>query len=147
VGIKDRFGLLRRPRDDGGLAARAPLAMTEGVRRPLEILGFGFPVYSFSLLLMQRGGSVYILTNRPNGVLYVGVSSQLFNRIIQHKQRVHPKSFTARYNATMLVYFEHFERIETAIAREKQIKAGSRKAKIKLIEGLNPRWEDLHDKL
>jgi putative endonuclease len=96
---------------------------------------------------MQRGGSVYILTNRPNGVLYVGVSSQLFNRIIQHKQRVHPKSFTARYNATMLVYFEHFERIETAIAREKQIKAGSRKAKIKLIEGLNPRWEDLHDKL
>ena len=96
---------------------------------------------------MQRGGSVYITASRPNGVLYVGVSSELYNRVTQHRQRTDPKSFTARYNATMLVYFEHFERIETAIAREKQIKAGSRQAKIKLIEGLNPRWKDLYDTL
>ncbi len=96
---------------------------------------------------MQRGGSVYITASRPNGVLYVGVSSDLYKRITQHKQRVHPKSFTARYNCHTLVYFEHFDSIVAAIAREKQIKAGSRKAKIKLIESINPRWEDLYGTL
>ena len=71
----------------------------------------------------------------------------MYKRITQHKQRVHPKSFTARYNCHTLVYFEHFDSIVAAIAREKQIKAGSRKAKIKLIESINPRWEDLYGTL
>ena len=96
---------------------------------------------------MVRGGSIYIMTNRPNGVLYTGVTSRLPQRIAEHKQGVHPKGFTAQYNLHTLVYFEHFDRIETAIAREKQIKAGSRQAKIKLIEKMNPRWLDLFEQI
>ncbi len=96
---------------------------------------------------MERGGSVYIMTNRPNGVLYTGMSSKVVSRVAEHKAGVHPKGFSARYNLHTLVYFEHFDRVEKAIAREKQIKAGSRKAKIRLIESINPRWLDLYDKL
>ncbi|MCO6482382.1 MAG: GIY-YIG nuclease family protein [Flavobacteriales bacterium] len=93
---------------------------------------------------MRRGGSVYILANRANGVLYTGVTSNLVRRVLEHRARKHPGSFTARYNVFLLVYYEHFDRIVAAIAREKQIKAGSRKAKIKLIESMNPGWKDLH---
>ena len=96
---------------------------------------------------MRRGGSVYIMASRPNGVLYSGVTSRLAVRVIEHRERKYPKSFTARYNCHTLVYFEHFGSIVEAIAREKQIKAGSRKAKVKLIEGMNPRWEDLYGSL
>ena len=87
------------------------------------------------------------MANRPNGVLYTGVTSRLPKRIAEHKQGIHPKGFTARYNLHTLVYYEHFDRIEAAIAREKQIKAGSRLAKIKLIEKMNPRWQDLYKSL
>ncbi len=96
---------------------------------------------------MQRGGSIYITTNRPNGVLYVGVTSELIIRIQQHKTKFYPNSFSARYNLDQLVYFEHFPYIEEAIAREKQLKGGSRARKIALIESLNPRWRDLFDDL
>ncbi len=65
-------------------------------------------------------------------------------RICEHKKHVHPKSFTANYNLELLVYYEGFHRIEEAIAREKQIKAGSRKKKEELINGLNPEWRDLY---
>ena len=93
---------------------------------------------------MQRGGYVYILTNKNKSVLYVGVTSQLRNRIYEHKTKNNPKSFSARYNLDMLVYYKSFSRIEEAIHREKQIKSGSREKKIRLINSINPEWKDLY---
>ena len=93
---------------------------------------------------MKRGGYVYIMTNKNRTTLYTGVTSDLPKRIWEHRSHVHPKSFTARYNLELLVYYEGFQRIEEAIAREKQIKAGSRKKKEELINGLNPKWKDLY---
>lgn len=96
---------------------------------------------------MHRGGAVYILTNRNNNVLYTGVTSDLYARLIEHKEKRYPQSFTARYNVSKLVYFEGFHSIEEAIAREKQIKAGSRKKKIELIESINSEWVDLFEEI
>jgi putative endonuclease len=90
---------------------------------------------------------IYITTNRPNGVLYTGLTSELKHRIHSHKTKKYKNAFTARYNADKLVYFEEYNSILTAQAREKQIKAGSRAKKIKLIETLNPDWLDLFDTL
>ncbi len=92
---------------------------------------------------MNRQPAVYLLTNRQNGTLYTGTTSDLTKRIWQHKNKV-AKGFSARYNLTSLVYFELFEDMYQAISREKQIKAGSRSAKIKLIESTNPGWRDLY---
>lgn len=88
---------------------------------------------------------VYILTNKYNTVLYTGVTSNIYIRILEHRDKVHP-GFTAKYNVHKLVYFEGFEDINKAIAREKQIKAGSRQKKLDLINSLNPTWEDLWEK-
>lgn len=96
---------------------------------------------------MEKGGWVYITTNRPDGVLYVGVTSDLIQRIGQHKAKHYPNSFSARYNLDQLVYFEEFSSIVEAIAREKQLKAGSRAKKVALIEKNNPRWRDLYPDL
>ena len=85
---------------------------------------------------------VYILASKKNGTLYVGVTNSLFRRAWQHKQKA-ADSFTARYGVTQLVYFEDFRDVTNAIAREKQIKAGSRAKKIALIEGQNREWRDL----
>ncbi len=83
------------------------------------------------------------MTNSYNTVLYTGVSSDLKSRLLQHKSKKHPDSFTARYNTDKLVYFEKCETIGDAIKREKQIKGGSRKKKIELINSINPEWNDL----
>ncbi len=96
---------------------------------------------------MERGGATYIVTNRPNGVLYVGMTSELIIRTWKHKTRFYPNSFSARYNLHHLVYYELFPTIVEAIAREQQLKAGSRKKKIALIEAFNPTWKDLYDDL
>ncbi|OFY92904.1 MAG: hypothetical protein A3K10_08550 [Bacteroidetes bacterium RIFCSPLOWO2_12_FULL_31_6] len=96
---------------------------------------------------MERGGFTYITTNKNNTVLYVGVTSDLKDRIHQHKTKHFPTSFSAKYNVDKLVYFETFFNIEEAIVREKQLKAGSRKKKIDLINSLNPEWKDLFDEL
>jgi putative endonuclease len=96
---------------------------------------------------MKRGGYMYIMTNKGNKVLYTGVTSLLRKRVIQHRKKEFSGSFTARYNVDKLVYYEGFHRIEDAIFREKQIKAGSRIKKIKLIESLNPEYKDLFDEL
>lgn len=85
-----------------------------------------------------------MVTNKHNTTIYTGVSSELYYRITQHKEKYYPKSFTAKYNCDKLVYYELFDHIEDAIAREKQIKAGSRGKKIKLIETMNPEWRDLY---
>jgi putative endonuclease len=73
------------------------------------------------------------------------VTSDLVDRIKKHKEKKYTKSFTARYNADKLVYFEKFDSVVEAIKREKQIKGGSRKKKIELIERINPGWNDLSD--
>ncbi len=92
---------------------------------------------------MERGGAIYILTNKNNTVLYTGVTSDLRKRLYEHKNKLFVSSFTSRYNVLKLVYYKVFTSIEEAIAREKQIKGGSRKKKIVMIEGTNPEWRDL----
>ena len=92
---------------------------------------------------MEKGGFVYIMTNKNHTVLYTGVTSNLINRVQQHIQRLMPGSFTSRYNINKLVYYHHFPFVKMAIAEEKRIKAGNRQAKITLIESINPDWEDL----
>jgi putative endonuclease len=95
---------------------------------------------------MQKEYSVYILTNKTNTVLYTGFSGQLAARAGEHKEKKYP-GFTKRYDVTKLVYFESFPDALSAIAREKQIKAGSRRKKIELINGMNPEWKDLSEDL
>lgn len=89
-------------------------------------------------------GFVYILTNDNNSVLYTGVTSNLKERLSQHKSKKHPQSFSARYNIRKLVYFKSFDTIGEAIKREKLIKGGSRKKKLELINSINPEWIDLN---
>ena len=96
---------------------------------------------------MKRGGHVYIITNKNNTTLYTGVTSNLPKRIWQHKISFYPNSFSARYNLNKLVYYEFYSRIEEAIAVEKQIKAGSRAKKEKLINSQNLSWNDLYDEI
>ena len=88
-------------------------------------------------------GFVYIMTNDNNTVLYTGVTSDLRVRVREHKEKRYPESFTGRYNIRKLVYFQSFTSITEAIRREKQIKGGSRKKKIELINRMNPEWQDL----
>jgi putative endonuclease len=92
---------------------------------------------------MIRGGAVYILTNSGNTTLYTGVTSNLIKRLYEHKNGIYAKSFTRKYALTKLVYYEVFLNIEDAIAKEKQIKGGSRLKKENLILSLNPNWYDL----
>ena len=91
---------------------------------------------------MQKQPAVYLLSNKPNGTFYIGVTSDLPKRIWEHKNKV-VKGFSEKYNLTKLVYFELYEDMAQAITREKQLKAGSRSTKIELIESLNPHWVDL----
>tara|TARA_R110002051_G_scaffold323953_1_gene419291 strand:+ start:125 stop:418 length:294 start_codon:yes stop_codon:yes gene_type:complete len=93
----------------------------------------------------MKTGFIYIITNKNNTTLYVGVTSNLAKRIQQHKDKFYKNSFSARYNLDKLVYFEKHQSIKVAIVREKQLKAGSRVRKIKLIESINPEWRDLYD--
>lgn len=95
---------------------------------------------------MTKQPAVYLVTNRPNGTLYTGVTSNLAARIWQHRNKT-ISGFASRYNLTRLVYFECFEDMYNAITREKQIKAGSRAAKIRLIETSNPNWNDLYESI
>jgi len=92
---------------------------------------------------MIKTGIVYILSNKSNTVLYTGVTSNLEQRLYQHRIGFFKNSFTSKYKTNKLVYFEEFFDINDAIAREKQIKAGSRKRKNALIESINPEWNEL----
>ena len=89
----------------------------------------------------------YMTANRPNGVIYTGVTSELKYRIQSHKTKKYKNSFSARYNVDKLVWFEEFDSIIAARARERQLKAGSRAKKVKLIEAMNPEWKDLYETL
>ena len=86
---------------------------------------------------------VYMMTNRRDGTLYVGVTSNLVQRVWQHKSGF-VEGFTKRYSLHRLAWFEVHETMESAISREKQLKAGNRKRKLRLIEALNPDWRDLY---
>lgn len=96
---------------------------------------------------MTRGGTVYIMTNPTNTVLYTGVTSNIIARVQQHKTKAHSGGFTAKYNCSKLVYYNFFPTIEEAILEEKRIKGGSRKKKLDLINAGNPEWLDLSDQL
>ena len=87
--------------------------------------------------------SVYILASRKNGTLYIGVTNNLKSRVYEHKAKYN-KSFTSKYDVSLLVYFEVHESIESAIVREKQLKKWNRLWKIRIIEEKNPDWEDLY---
>ncbi len=91
----------------------------------------------------MRPGFIYIITNYANTTLYIGVTSDLPKRILEHKEKRYQNSFTSRYNLNKLVYYEQFQMIGDAIGREKQLKGGSRAKKEELINKLNPNWTDL----
>ena len=94
----------------------------------------------------ERLPAVYIMASRCNGTLYVGVTSKLIQRAWQHRDGA-VEGFTKRYGCKLLVWFETADTMESAILREKQIKAGSRAKKLALIEAANPQWRDLYPEL
>ena len=96
--------------------------------------------------LGMAGGWVYIMTNRANGVLYVGVTSDLVRRVWEHREGI-VDGFTKQYGLKRLVYFERHEDIQTAIQREKTMKHWSRAWKVGLIVTGNPDWRDLADEI
>lgn len=95
----------------------------------------------------MKPGFIYIVTNTYNTTLYIGVTSNLPKRILEHIEKRFENSFTSRYNLNKLVYYEQFQMIGDAIAREKQLKGGSRSAKVKLIQSMNPLWKDLFEEI
>jgi predicted GIY-YIG superfamily endonuclease len=90
--------------------------------------------------------AIYIMTNKPVGTLYTGVTSNLAQRVYQHKKSLF-KGFTSRYGCKILVYYEIFDEMIYAIIREKQLKGGSRMQKLRLIESFNPYWRDLSESI
>jgi len=89
-------------------------------------------------------GWVYIVTNKPHGVLYIGVTSDLEGRIWEHRNHIH-RGFTNSYNCTRLVWYEDYDDITDAIYREKRLKTWERAWKIRLVEEMNPEWNDLFE--
>ena len=96
--------------------------------------------------MKTRGGYVYLMTNKRDTVIYTGVTSDLRKRVYEHREGL-AEGFTKKYNVKKLVYYEIADDIESAIAREKQIKAGSRKKKIDLVKSMNPAFKDLYPDL
>jgi putative endonuclease len=92
------------------------------------------------------GGYVYILTNRPNGTLYVGVTNDLVRRVAEHREGT-VMGFTKTYGLKQLVYFETYDDIRLAVQREKNMKHWSRTWKVRLILASNPLWKDLFESL
>ena len=94
----------------------------------------------------MRQPAVYIMASRRNGTLYTGVTSDLARRAFEHRTSIQA-GFTARYGCKLLVFYEFYNDMPGAIAREKQIKGGSRRKKLALIETVNPQWTDLYESL
>jgi putative endonuclease len=93
---------------------------------------------------MSKQFYVYMMTNKRNTVLYTGVTNDLQRRVFEHKNKL-VEGFTKKYNIYKLIFYEVYNDVNNVIAREKQIKGGSRAKKIKLIEEMNSRWDDLFD--
>jgi putative endonuclease len=96
--------------------------------------------------MKQKYYYVYILSNKYNNVLYVGITNDLIRRVYEHKNKL-VEGFTEKYNVDKLVYYELFNDPINAITREKQLKGYSRKKKVELINSFNPEWEDLYESL
>ncbi len=94
----------------------------------------------------MKNGYVYIVTNKPFGTLYIGVTSNLIKRIWEHKEK-RIEGFTKRYGLDLLVYYEMHEQIESAINREKQMKEWNRNWKLRQIMEMNPDWKDLYNEI
>jgi putative endonuclease len=92
------------------------------------------------------GGWVYMMSNKPNGILYVGVTADLARRVYEHKEGLY-RGFTKRYGLKTLVFYEAYDDIRIAIQREKTIKGWPREWKVRLIHALNPEWRDLYGDL
>ena len=95
---------------------------------------------------MEKYPAVYIMASKRNGTLYTGVTSNLIKRVYQHKYPEKP-GFVSNYECKYLVFYEQYDDMVNAITREKQIKAGSRKDKLQLIEKMNPEWCDLYESI
>jgi putative endonuclease len=132
-----RTGLLQHfvPRNDGILTFKIEQVYTHSIFK-----------MKFVIHMRQRNPAIYIMTNKRNGTLYTGVTSNLIKRVQEHKYD-NFRGFTKRYGCELLVYYELCENMYSAIEREKQIKGGSRKKKLTLIENMNPNWQDLYDDL
>lgn len=89
---------------------------------------------------------IYIMTNRYKTVLYTGVTNDLVRRVYEHREKL-TSGFTKKYGLDRLVYYEVFSSPQEAIAREKQIKKGTRRRKIELVESMNPSWHDLWEEI
>jgi putative endonuclease len=96
--------------------------------------------------MRMAGGWVYFMSNRKDGVLYAGVTSNLPKRTHEHREGLFD-GFTKRYGLTLLVYYEHFDDVRDAIQREKNIKHWPRSWKVRLIHSTNPEWKDLYETL
>lgn len=96
---------------------------------------------------MQKGGYIYIMTNKNKTTLYIGVTNNLQRRIWEYRTHYDKNSFTAKYNLEQCIYYEHFAGIESAIARETQLKKWNRMKKETLINKMNPEWNDLWVKI
>ena len=90
--------------------------------------------------------AIYIITNKPNGTLYIGVTSNLVKRIYEHKNKF-VDGFSRKYNLDKLVFYEVIDEMEVAIKREKQLKNWHREWKIELIQKMNPEWNDLYESI
>lgn len=139
--VKKKFVIARQGRECAVAAEAIWKFISTGLSKSITLNSI------FNTNKIERGGYVYILTNKKHTTLYTGVTSNLINRIWEHKSKVHPGSFTVKYNCDILVYYRSFSTIEEAIAAEKAIKAGSRLSKLKLIDVMNPAWDDLYDGL
>ena len=96
---------------------------------------------------MKNGGYVYIMTNKYKTTLYIGVTSDLPGRVLKHRRYFYPNCFTAKYNLTYCIYYEHFSSIQEAIKREKELKKWRRDKKVQLINEMNPEWNDLWNEI
>jgi putative endonuclease len=120
-----------------GLIIVSPAPSLRGVKRRGNLKTF-----TKKGSVMGKKGYVYMLTNKNNKVIYTGVTSNLEQRLYQHKSKI-VRGFTQKYNCSKLVWYEVSEEVGSAIMREKQIKSGSRKNKEALIKEMNPGWKDL----
>ena len=89
-------------------------------------------------------GYVYMMASRKHGTLYIGVTADIVRRVWEHRDKVFPESFTARYNVNRLVWYQEFDDITDAISHEKRMKRWRREWKVQLIEESNPEWDDLY---
>ena len=96
---------------------------------------------------MERGGSIYFMTNKNKTTLYLGVTSNLIKRVSEHRTHFYKGSFTDKYNLEFIVFYEFHSTIEEAISREKQVKKWNRTKKEELINKLNQKWIDLWDEI